>query len=94
MQRFFPIFFIVAVIMFSCSSNEAEDKSLCDCVEVGEAVNELSSSFFNRTYSVQGKDSLDALVNLRDSICAPFLEMHPNDLQLQREKCAALEISK
>jgi hypothetical protein len=72
--------------------NKTDDQRLCECVSVGEVVNDLSASFFDRPYSVQGKDSLDQIIAFRDSICAPFIEMKTEDLHKAAKKCPQLEI--
>jgi hypothetical protein len=69
-----------------------DDQRLCHCVEVGELVNHLSASFFNRPYSTQGKDSLDQLLHFRDSICAPFIEMPPAELHEAAKQCSQLQL--
>lgn len=72
--------------------NKNDDRKLCECVSFGEKVNDLSASFFNRPYSDLGKDSLDLMISIRDSICAPFLQMSSEDLYNLAENCSELKI--
>jgi hypothetical protein len=75
--------FLLGLILFSCSN----DQSLCRCIEAGDKVNKLSASFFNRDYSVLGKDSLDALISHRDSICDNFKMMSGEEMLKLKENC-------
>lgn len=81
--------FTIVLMLSACSS----EPSFCDCIDAGEKVNQLSASFFNRDYSVQGKDSLDAAVEKRDEICAPFSALHPFELQDLKDECDQLKIT-
>jgi hypothetical protein len=79
------IYFTLLIVptLFSCSN----DQSLCNCLEAGEDVNQLSASFFTRDYSVLGKDSLDALIHYRDSLCEEFKMMSGEDMLKLKENC-------
>ena len=80
-----------AILFFvSCS----QESKLCDCVEAGKKVNELSASFFNRTYSDLGKDSLDNAIQRRDLICEEFQEMSAEKLMQAKDDCEGLVIQK
>lgn len=74
---------LLGVLLFSCSN----DQSLCRCIEAGDKVNKLSASFFNRDYSVLGKDSLDALISYRDSLCDDFKMMSGEDMLKLKQNC-------
>ena len=82
MKRIIYIF-TLGVLLYSCSN----DKSMCRCIEAGDKVNKLSASFFNRDYSVLGKDSLDALISNRDSICDNFKMMSGEEMLKLKENC-------
>jgi hypothetical protein len=76
----------VGIFTIGCSS----DQSICKCIELGNEVNQLSASFFDREYSVLGKDSLDALIQQRDEWCAPFKGLS-GELMLEKlEECEDL----
>lgn len=81
------LFSILTLLIFSCQN------SVCDCVEAGEKVNEISASFFNREYSVEGKDSLDNAIEKRDAICEPYRNMSAVELQEAASECENLTIS-
>jgi len=74
---------LLSFALLSCSN----DQSLCRCIEAGDEVNTLSASFFNRDYSVLGKDSLDILINYRDSICEDFKMMSGEEMLKLKENC-------
>jgi hypothetical protein len=80
------LFSIGAFLIFSCQN------SICDCVEAGEEVNEISASFFYRDYSVEGKDSLDYAIEKRDNICEPYNNMSAVKLQEAASECENLTI--
>ena len=82
MRKLYSIF-LISSLLFSCSN----DQSLCRCIEVGDEVNKLSASFFNRDYSVLGKDSLDALISRRDSLCEGFKMMSGEEMLKLKENC-------
>lgn len=74
---------VLNVLLFSC----ANDQSLCRCIEAGDKVNKLSASFFNRDYSVLGKDSLDVLISRRDSLCDYFKMMSGEEMLKLKQNC-------
>ena len=74
------------VLLFSCQH------SVCECVEAGKKVNEISASFFDREYSESGKDSLDHAIKNRDAICEPFRSMSAAELQKAASECDNLTI--
>lgn len=90
MSRFLSLCF-VGLFLFSC---ENDHKQLCECIEIGDQVNQLSESFFNRTYSEAGKDSLDALIKERDVLCKPYLEMGALELQEAKGNCDQLDVER
>lgn len=77
---------VFIALLFSCQHN------VCDCVEAGQKVNEISSSFFDRKYSEAGKDSLDNAIKNRDAICEPFRSMSAEKLQKAASECENLTI--
>jgi hypothetical protein len=60
---------------------------LCRCIEAGDKVNQLSATFFEREYSVLGKDSLDLLISHRDSLCEEFQLMSGEEMLKLKENC-------
>jgi hypothetical protein len=84
MKLIFCSLFIV--LLFSCQN------SVCDCVEAGEKASEISASFFDREYSVEGKDSLDQAIENRDAVCEPFKNMSAVELQEAASECENLTI--
>lgn len=80
------LFSIVVFLIFSCQN------SVCDCVEAGKKVNDISASFFDRKYSVGGKDSLDLAIEKRDATCEPFENMSALELQEAASECDNLTI--
>lgn len=80
------VFFMFSVMLFSCQN------SVCDCVEAGDKVNEISASFFDRKYSVAGKDSLDRAIEKRDEICDSYKDMSAAELQEAASDCENLVI--
>lgn len=80
---------LFSTAFLSCKENH---KQLCDCIELGDQVNKLSESFFNRTYSEAGKDSLDALIKQREELCKPYLEMKATELQKAKHSCDQLDV--
>jgi hypothetical protein len=85
MKRFFSIF-LLCLSLIGCSQN----KDICKCIELGNEVNTLSSSFFDREYSVLGKDSLDALIQQRDEWCEPFKDMSGEQMLQKLEDCPGI----
>lgn len=83
MKIIVPIIFCSLLTLSSCSN----DQSLCTCIEAGDAVNQLSESFFHREYSVLGKDSLDALIAHRDALCEEFQLMSGEEMLKLKENC-------
>ena len=81
---------VFAILLASCSSNTS---SLCDCVEAGDAVNKISASLFDRTPTKEAADSLKQAEKIRDSICAPYQTMMPEELQEKAKECEALKFS-
>lgn len=88
-MRLLITFLVTSALMISACSS---DDSLCECVEAGESVNQLSSSFFDGSYSEERKDSLEQAINRRDELCAPFQNMGPQELQKASKDCASLAI--
>lgn len=82
-------FLFVLLLLGACSS---DDTKLCDCIEAGEYVNELSASFFHREYSDLGKDSLDQAVLRRDELCQEFINMSADELQSLTSNCEQLKV--
>jgi len=83
MKTLFPIILGAFTLLLACGNNQ----SLCTCIEAGDAVNQLSESFFHREYSVLGKDSLDALIAHRDSLCEEFQLMSGEEMLKLKENC-------
>ncbi|MBW7868607.1 MAG: hypothetical protein H3C31_09815 [Brumimicrobium sp.] len=77
--------------LLACNSNNGKS-TICDCVEAGQAVNQLSESFFSREATQEGADSLHLLIEKRDSVCKTFQEMDAIELQEKAKECASLEI--
>lgn len=90
-MKFFLPFILVSSILLSCKEDHQQ---LCECIELGDQVNELSESFFNRKYSEAGKDSLDLLIEQRDKVCQPYLEMGATELQKAKHSCEQLNVEK
>ena len=81
-----------ALILLFLTASCANDNGLCECVQSGEQVNKISASFFDGEFSESRKDSLEAAKEVRDSICAPFIEMGPAELKKAAKDCETLEI--
>lgn len=81
------LFLLLSISLFSCRD------TVCDCVEAGDRVNKISASFFDRKYSVEGKDSLNRAIENRDEICEPFKEMSAQQLQEAASECKNLLIN-
>lgn len=79
---------ITLCLIVSCT----DDTRLCECVRSGEEVNLISASFFDGDFSTSRKDSLESAKEIRDSICAPFIDMDPSELKKAAKKCESLEI--
>lgn len=77
---------LVLILLYSCQG------TVCECVEAGKEVNEISASFFDREYSVEGKDSLERAIKNREAVCEPFKEMSAEELQKAASKCKNLTI--
>lgn len=79
---------VIILMLFSCEN----DNRLCECVEVGSRVNELSASFFDGQFPQSRQDSLKAAKKQRDSICKPFVNMMPEELHEAAKDCESLLI--
>lgn len=88
-MKFYLTLLLFSTLLLSCKEDHTQ---LCDCIELGDQVNQLSKSFFNRTYSEVGKDSLDALINQREEVCQPYLEMRATELQDAKHSCDQLDV--
>lgn len=86
------IFLLPILFLFSCGGEKVVDHKLCDCIEAGKDVDELSASFFHRETTKEGADSLNALIKERDLICEEFMEMDAMELQEKALDCEALKI--
>ena len=80
---------IFVVLLASCSSKP----SLCDCVEAGDSVNKISASLFDRIPTEEARDSLKQAEKKRDSICAQYQTMMPEELQEKAKECESLKFS-
>ncbi|MCC5924086.1 MAG: hypothetical protein JJT77_09885 [Crocinitomicaceae bacterium] len=76
--------------IFSSCSNYSIDHNLCECVAVSDSLNHLSASFFNRTVTEEGRDSLSQLTAYRDEICAEYVTMPAASLQEAALDCEKL----
>ncbi|MEX1193264.1 MAG: hypothetical protein WEA99_14935 [Brumimicrobium sp.] len=83
---------IIILLLFITTVSCNNENTLCDCVKAGKQVDKISASFFNRDYSVKGKDSLDRAIHARDSVCEPFKNMSPEKLSEASKNCEVLEI--
>lgn len=81
--------FIFVILLASCSSKP----SLCDCVEAGDSVNQISASLFDRIPTQGAIDSLKQAEKNRDSICAQYQTMMPDELHKKAAECESLKIS-
>lgn len=67
--------------------------TLCECVELGKEVDRISESFFERSKTKEGKDSLDFAIKNRDRVCIYFQNMLADELQKKAKECESLEFS-
>lgn len=82
---------IVFIALFSCQSS-SNDQGLCKCVEAGDQVNKLSASFFDGSFPASRIDSLEKAKSVRDSLCAPYEEMMPEELHNAAQNCESLKM--
>lgn len=81
-------------LFFSCSSNqETENNALCDCVEAGNFLNELSASYFGKEHTQASRDSIQEAKAKRDEICQEFQELNAIELQELAKDCDFLQLS-
>ena len=90
MKFIYLLISLLSAFLLACST----DHKLCECIEAGDVVNELSASFFNRPATQEGKDSLDAAIQFRDDICAPYQVMDVQSLHKAKEDCERLKLEK
>lgn len=86
------ITFLISLTFSSCS-NTSIDHNLCECVAVGDSLNILSASFFNRAATEEGRDSLRLLTTYRDEVCAEYLAMPAAALQEAALDCEKLQFN-
>ncbi len=77
------------ILLASCKS----EPSLCDCVEAGDAVNQISATLFDRRPTEATIDSLNRAKQHKDSLCASFQTIDPEELQEQAKECGSLKFS-
>ena len=77
------------IFLASCKS----EPSLCDCVEAGDAVNQISATLFDRKPTEETIDSLNQARQVKDSLCASFQTIDPIELQEKAKECESLEFS-
>ncbi|SFT63437.1 hypothetical protein SAMN05216474_1454 [Lishizhenia tianjinensis] len=83
---------ISAILLFSACSSSNEN-TLCDCVEKGAQVDALAQEILVTQEANQAKkDSLDALLEERDSICKEFIDIDPMELEKERANCEGIKI--
>ena len=82
---------LVFFSLFSCQ-NTSDDDGLCKCVEAGDQVNKLSASFFDGSFPASRVDSLEKAKAIRDSLCAPYEEMMPQELHEAAQNCESLKM--
>lgn len=92
-MKFSSYFIVTSLIILSFVSCKAKPShNLCHCVNVSDPLNHLSASFFNRTATQQGKDSLDQLTAYRDEICQEYKEMPSVKLLEAAADCEKLQL--
>lgn len=87
MKKLSPLLFVI--LFASCNS----EPSLCDCIEAGDSVNKISASLFDRDPTKEAADSLKQAEKRRDSICAPYNKMEPEELHKKASECPSLKFS-
>jgi hypothetical protein len=85
-------YFIAISFLILSTAACTEKEGLCECVEATNQVNKLSASFFDGSYSEERKDSLDQAKTLSDSLCAPYIDMRPQDLHKAAQNCPSLKM--
>lgn len=91
MSKYFLVgLFLVLFLTLGCNSNP----TLCECVELGDEVNQLSSSLFTRDVTQEGRDSLVKAIACRDSFCATYMSMSAEDLNEAKSTCGNLDVNR
>jgi len=71
-------------LLFSCS--EAEDK-LCDCIKVGDELNEKTHDILQGEPTEKSVKELKALRSKKDKVCKDFKDMSGKELMRRKETC-------
>ena len=71
--------------LFSCS--EAEDK-LCDCIKVGDELNEKTHEILQNEPTEKSVKELKALRQKKNKVCKDFKDMSGKELMRRKETCA------
>lgn len=74
----------VSFVLFSCA--EAEDK-LCNCIKVGDELNEKTHEIITNGATEKSANELKALRKKQDKICKEFKNMNGAELMKRKETC-------
>lgn len=79
---------VVLVVGFFTFSGCSSDKGLCDCLEKGNELNQLSNELlFSEEVTNEQEEQLQQLRNEVEIKCEQFKEMNPDELRKLRLSC-------
>jgi len=76
--------FISVFILFSCG---AKDTKMCECLEVGEELNQLSAKLLTSDVTEQQKKDLFRLRAEKDKKCQDFQTMGGEEMLKRKAEC-------
>lgn len=82
-MRFYP--FVLLFVLFSCGS---KDQQMCDCLEAGEKLNQLSAELLVSEVTPSQKKEMEALKADKETKCADFQTMGGEEMLKKKAACA------
>jgi hypothetical protein len=76
--------FIPAFLLFSCGT---KDTKMCECLEVGEELNQLSAKLLTSEVTEQQKKDLFRLRAEKDKKCKDFQTMGGEEMLKRKAEC-------
>jgi len=81
-MRFYP--FILLVFLFSCN---AKDQKMCDCLEAGDKLNQLSAELLVNEVTPSQKAEMEKLKAAKAEKCKDFQTMSGEEMLKRKAAC-------
>ena len=74
---------VPALLLVACSQNTP----FCDCIEKGEALNNFSTSLFDKEVTSEDEEKMKSLKEEKEKACADYQTMSGEEMIKLREDC-------